>query len=256
MRRIEKVRWVVAFLAIAAAGAGAQQNPVAPAGGTAQTAAATPDKDGVYRVEAGVVSPRIVEAAQATPPAGIQADHLRMIRMTAVIAGDGTVKSVDVFNPEDNALDDAAIAAVKASKFEAGTLNGAPVPVLVCVRVPFFGISESVPRLWPCPRAGGMGLGGGFGAHPGVRPPRVLYAPAPEYSEKARRKRIQGIEVVSTLVDEQGIPTDIRVEKSLGYGLDEKAVECVSQYRFSPATTRDGKPVAQRITIEMNFRLY
>jgi TonB family protein len=252
MRRIEKVRWVVAFLAIAAAGAGAQQNPAAPASGTAQTAAPTPDQDGVYRVEGGVVSPRIVEAAQANPPANIHADHLLMVRMTAVIGADGTVKDVAAFSSRLEALEDAAIAAVKSSKFEAGTLNGKPVPVLVCVRVPFFRIPESIPSLWPCPSGGDMG----FMAHAGVRPPRILYAPDPEYSEQARRKRIQGVVIVSTVVDEQGMPTDIRVEKSLGHGLDEKAVACVGQYRFSPATTRDGKPVAERITIEMNFRLY
>jgi periplasmic protein TonB len=57
-------------------------------------------------------------------------------------------------------------------------------------------------------------------------------------------------------VDEQGLPTDIRVEKSLGYGLDEKAVECLNLFRFRPAMTRDGEPVAVRINIEMNFRLY
>lgn len=255
MRRIEKILLSVVFLAMASVGARAQQTDATPAGGSAQTAAPMPDRDGVYRVEGAVVSPRIVQAATATPPASLHADHLRMVRMTAAIGADGSVNEVEAFEPNSDPLQDAAIAAVKASKFEAGTLNGKPVPVLVCVRVPFFGIAESFPRLFPCPAAAGMGPEG-FGAHAGVRPPRVLYAPDPEYSDQARRRRIQGIVVVSTLVDEQGVPTDIHVEKSLGYGLDEKAVECVGRFRFSPATTRDGKPVAYRIRIEMSFRLY
>lgn len=252
MRRMERVRWVVVFLALAAAGAGAQQDSSAPANGTAQTpaqtTAATPDRDGVYRVEGGVVSPEILQGAQATPPAGVQADHLRMVRLTAVIKADGTVGNVEAFVPNGNPLQEAAATAVKQSKFVAGTLNGAPVPVLVCVQVPFFGISESVPRLFPCPQGGVM-------ENAGARPPRLLYAPDPQYSDQARRKRIQGIVIVSTLVDEQGNPTDVRVEQSLGYGLDEQATDAVSHYRFSPAM-RDGKPVPYRVKIEVSFRLY
>jgi TonB family protein len=57
------------------------------------------------------------------------------------------------------------------------------------------------------------------------------------------------------LVTEDGTPTDFRVEKSLGYGLDEKALQAAAKYRFKPAM-RDGNPVSQRITVEMNFRLY
>jgi hypothetical protein len=36
-------------------------------------------------------------------------------------------------------------------------------------------------------------------------------------------------------VDTAGQPTDIRVVKSLGFGLDEEAIKAVSQYRFMPA---------------------
>jgi TonB family protein len=246
MRRIVRAWWVVAFLAIVAAGAGAQQAASEPASGTAPTP--KPDKDGVYRVEPGIVPPWIVKPAQANPPAGGQADRPRMVRLTAVIGADGTVKDIAVLDPIDDALDAAATMAVKASKFEAGTLNASPVPVRVCVRVPFFGVSLPVPRLWPCPTAGDLM------AHAGVRPPRLVYAPIPEYSDEARRKNIQGIVVLSALVDEQGRPTDIRVERSLGYGLDEEAVEAVSQYQFKPATTLDGKPVAERIRIQVSFR--
>ena len=60
---------------------------------------------------------------------------------------------------------------------------------------------------------------------------------------------------MSALVNEEGNPIDLRVEKSLGYGLDEKALDCVSQYQFR-AAMRDGHPVAQRITIEVSFKLY
>jgi TonB family protein len=55
------------------------------------------------------------------------------------------------------------------------------------------------------------------------------------------------------IVDEHGMPTAIRVVRSIGHGLDENAVAAVSQYRFRPATV-DGNPIAARITIEVSFR--
>lgn len=51
-----------------------------------------------------------------------------------------------------------------------------------------------------------------------------------------------------------GMAHDIRVIRMLGHGLDEKAVECVSQWRFRPGT-KDGVEVAVQATIEVSFRL-
>jgi protein TonB len=45
------------------------------------------------------------------------------------------------------------------------------------------------------------------------------------------------------------------VGQSLGMGLDEKAVEAVSRWRFRPATL-NGQPVATKIAVEVDFRLY
>jgi protein TonB len=73
-------------------------------------------------------------------------------------------------------------------------------------------------------------------------------------SDEARRERIEGVVLISTTVNEQGMPTEIRVERPAGHGLDENAVAAVSQYRFRPATL-DGKPIAVRIRIEVSFRL-
>ena len=53
-----------------------------------------------------------------------------------------------------------------------------------------------------------------------------------------------------------GRATNIRVEKGLGMGLDERAVEAVKQWRFKPALGPDGKPVAVALTIELTFRLF
>jgi TonB family protein len=40
--------------------------------------------------------------------------------------------------------------------------------------------------------------------------------------------------------------------RSLGHGLDEKAVETVKKWRFEPAR-KEGKPVASEINVEVYF---
>jgi TonB family protein len=89
----------------------------------------------------------------------------------------------------------------------------------------------------------------------GMTQPTLRFAPNPEYSDEARKAGVEGIVVLHLVVDEQGAPRNIRVIRSLGMGLDEKAVEAVKQYRFNPAT-HDGHPVPVQINIEVNFHLY
>jgi TonB family protein len=106
----------------------------------------------------------------------------------------------------------------------------------------------------------GPGWGGGIGGGPyrvggGVSAPRILYAPDPEYSEEARKSKYQGTVVLWVVVGPDGRPRDIRVQRSLGLGLDEKAMEAVRTWKFDPAR-KDGQPVAVQINVEVNFRLY
>jgi protein TonB len=103
-------------------------------------------------------------------------------------------------------------------------------------------------------RGGGIG-GGVFRVGGGVSAPKSIYAPDPEYSEEARKAKFTGTCVLSLIVGPDGKPRDIRVFRSLGLGLDEKAVEAVSQWKFEPAQ-KDGRPVAVAINVEVQFRLY
>jgi protein TonB len=103
-------------------------------------------------------------------------------------------------------------------------------------------------------RGGGIG-GGVFRVGGGVSPPKTLYAPDPEYSEEARKAKFQGTCVLWLIVGPDGRPRDIHIARSLGLGLDEKAIEAVKQWKFEPAM-KDGKPVAVQINVEVDFRLY
>lgn len=106
----------------------------------------------------------------------------------------------------------------------------------------------------------GSGFGGGIGGGPyrvggGVSAPRAIYSPDPVYSDEARKAKYQGTVVLWLIVGADGKAHEIRVARSLGMGLDEKAIEAVRQWRFRPAL-KDGKPVAVQINVEVNFRLY
>lgn len=87
-----------------------------------------------------------------------------------------------------------------------------------------------------------------------VSPPILGFKVEPAYSKEARRKNISGIVVLSFVVDADGLPRDIRVIKPLGFGLDEKAVEAVSKWRFHPGM-KDGHAVATEVKAEVNFQL-
>ena len=90
---------------------------------------------------------------------------------------------------------------------------------------------------------------------------RVL-APVPRnsvmavYTDEARRAKLQGVALVSVIVDVQGNPQNAQIVRGLEMGLNEKALEAVRKYRFKPAMLDGKTPVPVMITIEINFRLY
>ena len=67
--------------------------------------------------------------------------------------------------------------------------------------------------------------------------------------------KISGTVLVNLWVDQNGIPRDVRVVRGIGKGLDEKAVEAVSKYRFKPAM-EDGQPVPVELNMEINFKIF
>jgi protein TonB len=101
----------------------------------------------------------------------------------------------------------------------------------------------------------GGGIGGGvFKAGGGVSLPQVVYKAEAEFSEEARKAKYQGIVVLSVVVLVDGSVGDIHVVKSLGMGLDEKAVEAIKKWKFKPGM-KGGQPVNVRANIEINFHL-
>jgi len=104
------------------------------------------------------------------------------------------------------------------------------------------------------PGSGGGSGGGAYKIGGGVSAPVPVYRPEPEYSEEARKAKWQGAVLLELVVDANGVPQDIKVIRSLGLGLDQKAIEAVQKWRFKPGQ-KDGKAVPVSANIEVNFRL-
>lgn len=87
-----------------------------------------------------------------------------------------------------------------------------------------------------------------------VQKPEKITAPQPQYTEIARKARIQGVVILQAIIDEQGNVTNVSVLKGLPMGLSESAEAAVKQWKFQPATLR-GKPVAVYFNLTVNFQL-
>ena len=87
-----------------------------------------------------------------------------------------------------------------------------------------------------------------------VTAPRILSKVEPQYSEEARKGKLQGSVLLSVVINSTGAPTQIAILRPLGMGLDEAAIAAVSQWKFSPGT-KNGTPVPVFSQIEMTFHL-
>ena len=110
-------------------------------------------------------------------------------------------------------------------------------------------------------RGAGVGDGedGGAGGGPyrpgsGIEPPRLLREVKATYSEEARRANVTGDVLMEVVVRADGTVTSARVTRGLGFGLDERAVAAVRQWRFAPAR-RLGVPVDVAVEVAMEFNL-
>jgi TonB family protein len=101
------------------------------------------------------------------------------------------------------------------------------------------------------------------GSNPLVTPPQeprsypvCIHCPRPDYTSEAKKKKIQGDVWLETFVTNTGKATEIKVTRSLGYGLDEEAIKAVKGWKFRPAVDRDGKAIGTWTSIQIQFQLF
>ena len=105
----------------------------------------------------------------------------------------------------------------------------------------------------------GDGEGGGTGGGPyrpgsGIEPPRLLREVKAQYTDDARRRGITGDVLLEVVVRRDGSVGDVRVLQGLGYGLEERAITAVRQWRFA-AGQRKGVPVDVLVEVAVEFTL-
>lgn len=121
----------------------------------------------------------------------------------------------------------------------------------------------------PGPPGAGSGLGQGvgnstgsagggdgiFAVGGGVTDPVLLVETRPSYTDEAIKAKVQGIVLLQGVVRKNGIVDSLKVVRSLGYGLDDRAIQEIgTKWRFKPGTL-NGRPVDVYATIEVTFTL-
>jgi periplasmic protein TonB len=104
------------------------------------------------------------------------------------------------------------------------------------------------------------GNGEGQGQDPGLYGPATsevtcLYCPQPPYTDEARKVKLQGKVLIRVLVETDGRARRIQILEGLGLGLEERTVETVKGWKFSPARDANRHAIPAWVTIETRFQL-
>ena len=101
----------------------------------------------------------------------------------------------------------------------------------------------------------GTGSDGIYEYGSGITHPQLIVKTTPSYTDEAIRAKVQGIVVLQAVIRKNGKVDSFKVLRSLGYGLEEKAMqEIATKWKFRPGTL-NGRPVDVLATIEVQFNL-
>lgn len=87
---------------------------------------------------------------------------------------------------------------------------------------------------------------------PDVELPQLVYTVKPELTPEALENKVSGSVRLALIVNASGAVQDAKVLSPLGFGLDQRALDSVRQWRFRPGR-RNGQPVAVRFTLSLRF---
>lgn len=201
------------------------------------------------------------------------------IHLSLIVTSDGKTRRIIFLHPLGNDLDQKALDLVHADRFTPAMRDGEAVAAWQSLTIDFQSCREkpTEKNLYPDSRlisqpiqklavledppetpqiadeekpAQAYRVGGSVSA------PVPLLTPEAHFSDLARRKKINGVCLISLIVDAHGMPQNPRVVRPIGYGLDEESLVAVAHYRFKPALKAGFEPVPVILTIEVNFRLY
>jgi TonB family protein len=189
------------------------------------------------------------------------------IWLHVMVTEEGRATEIEVTRPLGYGMDAMAVEAIQKWQFKPSTdSNGKPVSALTVVMVQFqlfnspagskgktkSNVSDNPTRLDIVPFNG---------SNPSATPsqnalPICIHCPRPEYSKEAKKKKIEGTVSLEAVVTPAGDVANVKVTKSLGYGLDEEAIKAVKKWRFRPTIGPDGKAVEVNANVQVEFKLF
>ena len=89
---------------------------------------------------------------------------------------------------------------------------------------------------------------------PPTTPVEILSKPKPDYTDEARKLKLEGEVLVRVLFTAAGEVRVLDVVRGLGHGLDDNALRAAKQIKFKPAL-REGQPVDSTATVHIVFQL-
>jgi len=176
------------------------------------------------------------------------------VTLQITVGTNGRTSNIRVLKSLGLGLDEMALNAVKQWKFKPAMQNGIPVESNTTVQVTFQLSPDEERAVFLELKDAPTAAPASSTSSSGTQQPVVLYKKEPVYTEEARNAKLQGTVVLATTIGTDGRAGNIQVLKSLGLGLDEKAIEAVKQWKFRPAI-QDGKPVESTHHVEVLFRL-
>lgn len=217
-----------------------------------------PDQDGIYYAGPEVTAPQLVRTFSVPYPRSVAAKDLQgMTALAMVIDEKGIPQHIELLHSHGDAFDQAAIAAVKQSKFLPGRLGDKPVPVWIDVRVVFHANrSNAMPQVLIAERdlapPDPSQLQDKHHKPLSYTPPFPIHTVDADFADPFSSHPFVQVAVVEVLVSKEGLPKEVYVRRGLGFGLDQKAAAAVMHYRFLPATNK-GVPVEARRNITVSF---
>jgi TonB family protein len=165
----------------------------------------------------------------------------------------GAVEAVKILKAGPEALNKAAVEAVKQWKYEPMVIDGEAKPVLATVTVRF-ALKDKKSTVGTWEKTGtDSETRPPVQAKGDVKPPKLIKKIDPIYPEEARKAGIHGVVILEATTDKEGKVVDVKVLRSIPE-LNQAAVDALKQWVYEPMII-DGQPQGVTFTVTVRFNL-